>query len=110
MEVGRLLRKYLLCVLVVPVLMAVILTACGKAEDTPQFDSGVTNQNYQGVVKPVVQKKMKLSSEEVANGIQKTPLKSSLGQQLTPVVQVTDSVGKDKEGQVKDDNAAKPQI
>ncbi|WP_378955086.1 hypothetical protein [Pelosinus sp. sgz500959] len=98
--------------LVLSVVMAVTLTACGKATDgvKVQLDSGVVNENYQGVAKPVVEKKLKLSSEELTNGIQKAPIKSSTRQQLTPDVQVTDTTGKDKEGQVKEDNAAKPQV
>ncbi|MBC8016497.1 MAG: hypothetical protein H7X79_12240 [Sporomusaceae bacterium] len=93
-------------------MMAVMLTACGKTENTPkvQLDSGVVNKSYQGVAKPVVPQKFKLSSEEMANGIQKAPLKSSTGQQLTPEVQVTDTLGKNKEGQVSEDHAAKPKI
>jgi len=106
------LRKNLSYLFVLLIVMSVMFTACGKAEDTPnvQFDSGVTNEKYQGVAKPGVQKKMKLSSEEISNGIEKVPLKSSLGQQLIPAVQVTSTPSKDQEGQVNENNAAKPQI
>lgn len=102
-------KKKVLYSLVLPVAMTVILTACGKAEEpsTVKLDSGVINENYQGVAKPVVEKKLKLSNEELINGIQKVPLKSSAGQSLTPEIQVNSATGEDRGN---GDNAAKPQI
>lgn len=91
-------------------LAAILCSACGStAMDKKEYlDSGVVNQNYQGVAQPQVPKKLKLSDGELQNGVKKVPLKSSTGQQLIPEVPVIDSPGEKTDGQTSD--AVKPQV
>lgn len=87
------------------------LTAgCGlAAKPAIKLDSGVTNDSYQGVAQPTLEKKLKLSEEELKNGIKKVPIHSNTGQILSPEKQVTDlpAEGGNKAG---GSDAAKPQI
>jgi hypothetical protein len=110
MEVDSLSRKYLLCLVILLFGATVLTTACGATVNskTVQLDSGAQDQNYQGVAQPIIPKNLKLSEDEQKNGIKKSPIKSSTGQQLVPDVQVTDMPTPNKEGQV--DDVAKPQV
>lgn len=108
MEVERLLRKYRLYLVVFLFGITILSTACGTTVNskTVQLDSGVQDQNYQGVAKPIIPKNLKLSEDEKKNGIQKIPIKSSTGQSLTPEVQVTNTLQQERQVDV----SAKPNI
>jgi hypothetical protein len=111
MEVEGLSRKYLLYTGVFLVGITIFSSGCGamgnsKTSQTVQLDSGVQDQNYQGVVQPAVPKQLKLSAEEKKNGIQKLPIISSTGQPLTPEVPVTHTLPAERQV----DASAKPHL
>ena len=69
---------------------ALLAGGCGGIDSTPavKLDSGPVNDSYQGVAKPVNERQLKLTGEEMKNGIKKSPIKSKTGQELTPEVKV----------------------
>lgn len=101
-------RKYLLLVIIL-LGTSILITACGAttAPQNVQLDNGAMDQSYQGVAQPTVPKKLKLSEDELKNGIKKFPIHSNTGQQLIPEAEVKDIPIQDKE-QASD--VAKPQV
>lgn len=103
-------RRHLLSSAVVILFsVALLLSACGvSAPKAGQLDSGSVDQSYQGVAKPKPPGLIKLSEDEMKNGIKKFPIKSSTGQQIVPETQVQETPGPEKEGQASD--VVKPQV
>lgn len=104
-------RKHRLLLVAVWVGASLLVAACGgtPAAKSGQLDSGPADAKYQGVAQPLLpEKKLKLTEDELKNGVKKFPLKSSTGQTLQPEVEVKDTPTIETEGQAGD--VAKPQV
>ncbi len=110
-EVDNLSRKYRLLLAGCLLSASLALAACGATPAVQRglLDSGPVDQSYQGVAQPKVPAAvLKLSDEEIRNGIKKFPIKARTGQTLVPEVQVQATPGQEKAGQASD--VAKPQV
>lgn len=97
---------------IVFLVMAVLLASgCGAAEKAAadKLDSGVVNESYSGVAKPDIPKQLKLTADELKNGVKKVPIKAKTGQELIPEVQVEDKPAQTP-GQPGGGDVAKPQV
>lgn len=93
------------------VMTVLLVGGCGEAGKTPavKLDSGVVNENYKGVAKPDIPKQLKLTEDELKNGVKKVPIKSKTGQDLIPEAQVEDKPVQTP-GQPGGGDVAKPQV
>ena len=104
-------KRFLILSLVI--FSTIFLTACGTTANIqqPQLESGVIDQDYQGILNPEPPKEIKLSEKEKRDGIEKITIKCGVqidvpGQQQTEPPQADDSHNQNSGG----DSIAKPKI
>lgn len=108
-------KKTVISFLMLILFISLLLVGCSSRPEQPigKLESGVLDEDYQGVVNPEIPKELKLTEEEAKNGIKKITIKCGVEKEL-PVEnsqeksEVIEDVNNNNEKGVSDE--AKPKI
>jgi len=101
-----------IALLVLLVVTVLLVSACGAPISAPPIiDSGPMDENYVGIVNYQLQKDMKISERELAEGVERVDIRSSLQGDGDPENQDdSDYTGSDQQPGETDKEEARPKI